>query len=113
MRFMEVNPSVYSVVCTFFRFASGSTSAKSQSPVLKLMFVFVCELLGSCQVGRFADNLVGFSYLRAEGIIEPILDEADGEVGDVDADPAAVEFLGDLDGGAAAAEGVEDYVAFV
>ncbi len=27
--------------------------------------------------------------------------------------PAAVEFLGDLDGGAAAAEGVEDYVAFV
>ena len=34
-------------------------------------------------------------------------------MGDVDADPAAVEFLRDLDGGATAAEGVEDYVAFV
>jgi hypothetical protein len=34
-------------------------------------------------------------------------------VGDVDADPAAIEALGDLDGGAAAAERVEDYVALV
>ena len=51
--------------------------------------------------------------LRAEGVGEALLDEADGEVGDVDADPAAVEALRDLDGGAAAAEGVEDEVAFV
>ena len=49
----------------------------------------------------------------AEGVGEALLDEADGEVGDVDADPAAVEALRDLDGGAAAAEGIENEVAFV
>ena len=34
-------------------------------------------------------------------------------MGDVDADPAAVEALRDLNGGAAAAEGIEDEIAFV
>ena len=34
-------------------------------------------------------------------------------MGDVDADPGAAEFLGGVDGGAAAAEGVEDDVARV
>ncbi len=34
-------------------------------------------------------------------------------MGNVDADPAAVEALGYLDGGAAAAEGIEDDIAFI
>ena len=64
-------------------------------------------------VGGFADHVVGGFDLGAEGVGEALLDEADGEVGDVDADPAAVEALRDLDGGAAAAEGIENDVAFV
>ena len=64
-------------------------------------------------IRRFADHVVGRFDLWAEGIGEALLDEADGEVGDVDPDPAAIEALGYLNGGAAAAEGIEDYVAFV
>ena len=63
-------------------------------------------------VGGFADDLVGLANVGAVGVVEAGFDEADGEMGDVDANPAAVEFLRDLNGGAAAAEGVEDYVAF-
>jgi hypothetical protein len=64
-------------------------------------------------VGRLANDGVGVANLVAEGVAESLLDEADGEMGDVDADPAAVEALRDLNGGAAAAEGIEDEVAFV
>jgi len=42
-----------------------------------------------------------------------VLDEGHGQVGDVDADPVALELLGGDDGGARAAEGVEDQVALV
>jgi hypothetical protein len=51
--------------------------------------------------------------LEVEHIAEAVFDECDGEVCDVDADPASVEFLGGDDGGAAAAEGVEDGIALV
>ena len=80
---------------------------------MELIFVLFGELAGTGYVGGFADDGVGFADVVAEGVVEAGFDEADGEVGDVDADPAAVEALGDLDGGAAAAEGVEDDVAFV
>jgi hypothetical protein len=60
----------------------------------------------SLVVRGLADYFVGLLDLRAEGVGEAFLDEADGEVGNVDADPAAVETLRDLDGGAAAAEGI-------
>ena len=49
----------------------------------------------------------------AELVVQTLLDEADGEVGDVDADPAAIEALRGGDGSAATAEGIENYVAFV
>ena len=45
--------------------------------------------------------------------MEPLLHQVDGEVGDVNADPAAVQALGHGHGGAAAAEGVEHQVALV
>ena len=48
-----------------------------------------------------------------EGVAQALLDQADGEVGDVDADPMPPEFLRRMDGGAAAAERVEHHVAGV
>ncbi len=47
------------------------------------------------------------------GVEEAALDEVYGEVGDVDADPVALEAFGDSDGGAAPAEGIEHGVAHV
>ena len=49
----------------------------------------------------------------AEGVPQPVLDQRDGQVGDVDADPAAFEPLRDGDSRPAAAEGIEHEVAFV
>ncbi len=45
--------------------------------------------------------------------MQALLDEGDGEMRNVDADPAAVQALGHVQGGAAAAEGVQHQVAFV
>ena len=63
-------------------------------------------------VGGLADDLVGGQFV-AEGVLQAVLDEVDGQVGDVDADPAALQAFGHGHRGAAAAEGVQDHVAFV
>ena len=110
---VEVEAAVDAAVGSLLDALGGAGSAKAERPVLELILVLFGELRGSGYVGGFADDLVCFADVGAVGVVEAGLDEADGEVGDVDADPAAVEFLGDLNGGSAAAEGVEDYVAFV
>ena len=50
-------------------------------------------------------------YSQRETNPEGGINEGDGQVGDVDANPAAAEFFGGSDGGAAAAEGIEDDIA--
>ena len=75
--------------------------------------------------GKFANPYIIVTDVRA--VLErfsmnlPMLDEVDGKVGDVDTDPfarglvgmLAVQSFDGVDGGAAAAEGVEDDVAGV
>ena len=61
---------------------------------------------GSGHVGGFADDFIRLADFGAIGVVEAGFDEADGEVGDVDADPAAVETLGDDHRRAATAERV-------
>jgi len=78
-----------------------------------LEFVLICKLLRPGQINRLANDLVGVSHFLAEGVIEPLLDESDGEMRDVDANPAAIQALGDGDGGSASAEGIEDGVALI
>ena len=109
---VEVEAAVDAAVCAFLLIC-GPRADLAERPPLELVFVFGGQLRRACVVRGFADDLVGGFDLGAEGVGEALLDEADGEVGDVDADPAAVEALRDLDGGAAAAEGVEDEVALV
>ncbi len=48
-----------------------------------------------------------------EGVAQALFDQADGKVGDVDANPLSPEFFGGVDGGAAAAERVKHHVAGV
>ena len=110
---MEVEASVDAAVGTLLDAFGGTRAAEAERPVLELILVLFGELSGPGHVGGFADDLVRLADFGTVGVVEAGLDEADGEVGDVDADPATVEFLGDLDGGAAAAEGIKDDVAFV
>ena len=49
----------------------------------------------------------------AKRIFEPSLDEIDGEIGDINANPSPPEFVRRVNGGPAAAEGIEDDVALV
>ncbi len=90
---VEVEAAVDAAIGTLLDAFGGAGSAEAERPVLELVFVLFGELGGSGYVGGFANDLVGFADVVAEGIVEAGLDEADGEVGDVDADPAAVEFL--------------------
>ena len=60
-----------------------------------------------------ADHLVSLVDPIAVGVAQPVSDEADREVGDVDADPATPKALGRRDRGSAPAEGVQDHVARV
>ena len=109
---MEIGASVDAAVCALL-LLGGTGSNLAKRPPLKLIFVLFGELGGFFVVGGLANDFVGLANLRTEGVGEAFLDEADGEVGDVDADPAAVEALGYLNCGSTAAEGIKDYVAFI
>ena len=71
------------------------------------------EVAGAGEVLRLADDAVVVACAQAVAVLQAVLHEGDAEVGDVDAEPAAAEALGGVDGGAAAAEGVEHDVAGV
>ena len=101
----EVDVAVYARVRAFLAVARGARIHESERPPLELVAVVEREGLGAGQVFRLADDLVG-SQVFAERVVQAVSDECDGEVRDVDANPAAVEALGCGDGGSAAAEGV-------
>ena len=109
---VEVEPSVDALVRALLLL--GRTRAhQAERPPLELVRVLLGQLRCASRVGRLADDLVGVLDLGAEGIAQALLDQGDGQVGDVDADPAAAELLRGGDRRAAAAEGIEHDVAFV
>ena len=63
-------------------------------------------------VSRRADDFVR-AELFAEAVAQPALHQVDGEIGDVDTNPAALELLCDGNSRSATAEGIEHYVPFV
>ena len=83
---------------------AGAGVHEAQGPPLELVAVLLGEGGGAAGVGGLADDLVGAQAV-AEAVVEAVTDQGDGEVGDIDADPAAVETLGGDGGGAAAALG--------
>ena len=109
---MEVHAAINAAVSALLDGFGGAGPAAAKRPVLELVFVLFSELARAFDVGGLADDLIGLADVVAEGVVEADFDETDGEMSDVDADPSAVEALGDLDGGAAAAEGIEDYAIF-
>ncbi len=83
---VEVEAAVDAAVGTLLDAFGGAGSAEAERPVLELVLVLFCELGGSGYVGGFTDDLVGLADAGAVGVVEAGFDEADGEVGDVDAD---------------------------
>jgi len=86
---------------------------QAEGPELELVGVLGGEGARPRPVHRLADGLVGGGDLGAELVAQALLDQGDGQVGDVNADPAAAQLLRRGDGGAAAAEGVQHHVALL
>ena len=82
--------AVNAAVGAFLLAAEGDGIDEGDGPPLELVLVLVGEGLGAAEVLGGAVDFVGDA---GEGILEALFDEADGEVGDVHADPMAAEFL--------------------
>ena len=106
----EVDQAVYAAVRALLLAAIGLGVNQGHGPPLELVLVAPGEVAGAVQVLGGAVHVEGDA---GEGVLEAALDEADGEVGDVYADPAAAELLGGVGCRPAAAEGIEDEVAGV
>lgn len=106
----EEDDAIGAAISAFLFALVGLGVDEGTRPPLELVFVSQGEVGGTGEIGGGA---VDFKLGVGEGVLHAFFDEGDGEVGDVDADPVAVEFLGGVDGGAAAAEGVEDEIAGV
>jgi hypothetical protein len=78
--------------------------------LLELVGVFCGEAFGAGQVFRHAD---GFEIDAGIAFAYAVFDHPDGDMGDVDPDPAPPEFLRRIDRSAAAAKRIEDQVARV
>ena len=78
------------------------------SPALEVEGRMLEQRLCADQVPGDAVHLVGLGDGVAVSVPQSLLDQVDGEVGDVDPDPAALQPDGRIDGGPAAAEGIED-----
>ena len=66
--------------------------------------VLLRQSSGIREAGRFADEFK--AAILAEGIPQAVADEGNGEMGDVDSDPAPIKLLGSSNGRAAPAERV-------
>ena len=89
---------------------SGLARIERQRPPLELVAVVPGKLARRAEVFRLADDL---ELQAGEHGGQAVLLQRDGQVGDVDADPAPAQLLRGRDRGAAAAERVEHHVAGV
>lgn len=107
---MEVKPAIDPLVGPLL-LIHRPRSHQAQRPPLELVLVGRGQRGGIFRRGGLADHLIASQI--PEGITKAGLDQSNREMGDIDADPLPAELLGSLDGRAAAAEGIEDDVAFV
>jgi hypothetical protein len=83
---------------------------------LKLVFILIRQLLSSSDVRWSADYRIGLVDGRnmvLKAGVQTISYQANGKVSYVNPDPATIQLLRNLNRGAASAEWVENYVAFV
>src|SRR5581483_2551197 len=109
---VEIQAAINAPVCAFFPFQWPRPN-QAERPPLKLIRIVCGEFFRAREVNWFADDFVGIADFFPECVIEAFLDETYGKMGDVNADPAAVQTLGYGDGSAASAEGVEKAIALI
>ena len=103
----EVDHAVYAQVCALLlALLPGKGLQQRHGPELELVAVLLRQGAGAADVRWLPNDPVVLAGGNVEGGLEAVLHEGDGQVGDVNANPAAVELLRGGDGRAAAAEGV-------
>ena len=106
----EMQIAVDAAIHAFLAVLVGLAADGRYDPFLELVLVALGEIARRIRVFRHAVNLVGEAGKR---LFEAPLDQSDREMGDVDADPLALELLRRVNGRAAAAKRIEDDIAFV
>lgn len=105
----EGEPPVKAAIGAFLAEVAGPGGDEGERSSLELKILAArSEVAGGVDVWRDA---VGGEQDGGEGIAQAFLRQADGKVGDVDADPMPPEYFRRMDGGAAAAERIKHPVA--
>src|SRR5487761_76915 len=110
---VEVQAAVDPLVAALLGAVRHPSAHEAERPCLELERVCFGQFSGARKVSGLTDDLIRADNGGAVRIYETMLDEADGEIRDVDADPAAAKLLRRGHRGAATAEGVEDDITNV
>src|SRR5262249_54747501 len=86
---------------------------KPEGPPLELVGVGCRQGLGTIKINRFPDHLECLDHVVSKRITKAVPNQVDGEMGDVNTDPAALEALRDGNGSPASAEWIQDCIAFI
>lgn len=106
-----VKPPVEAAIRALFAEVAGLGVDERERPFFELVILAPRgKVAGPGQVLRDA---VGQELDAGKGIAQALFDQADGKVGDVDADPGPPEFLSRMNGGAATAERIKHHIAGV
>ena len=106
----EVNYAINASVSSLPFLAHWLGPDEAQRPPLELVAVLLGQGTGGGKILRLTDDLKPDT---GEGILKALTHHCNGEVSDVNSNPAPPQLLGSDDGGAAAAEGIEDYIPLV
>ena len=83
---VEEDPPVNPLVGPFL-LLDRPRADQPERPPLELIGVLFRQARGAVEINRLADHIVGVLDVLAEGVAQPVLDQGDGQVRDVDADP--------------------------
>ena len=89
----EVDVAVHARIGALAFVLRRASIDQAERPPFELVAVVLGERGGAGRVFGVAEDGVG-AQLLAEGVAQAVADERDGDVGDVDADPVAVEPFG-------------------
>lgn len=86
---LEINDAVHAGVRALFLVLRGPGVHQPQGPPLELVAVLLRQGLGAGQVRGLADDLKG-GKVRVEGVVQTVFNQGNGQVGDIDAQSAAL-----------------------
>jgi len=106
----EVDDPVDAGIRALLLAAVGYGVDQRHGPPLELILVPLGQVAGA---GQVLGRAVNFEGNAGKGVLKALLDQADGQVGDVDPYPLAAQLMGGVNRRPATAEGVKHHVAGV